>query len=170
MRIITATYSNGKVEEYLLYNKRHVNFGVGTEVFTLQLADATVLIHYSSGLDNNNIQINIPDIHIRTIDESSTWNPKVGEGCNFGFGSDTYPYTVRKVTAKTVWISADIYHVKPGENYYDGSPKACDFYPKNPPEEEWLKFTRRDDGRFRPIGSKIGCLGQGRIFQQDPSF
>ncbi len=98
--------------------------------------------------------------------------PAVGMGATAGYGSDSYPYTVIKISAngKTLVVQADNHKPAPGFDYY--SNQVYTYTPN--PEGETKTFTLRDNGRWVLKGeSKKGGLRLGlghRRYYQDPSF
>lgn len=102
---------------------------------------------------------------------NETYN--IGDGVTYSINGDNYPYTVRRVSAsgKTVWASEDEFKGKPGKNsLYQETEKEGVFIPKDLPEDKWVKFTRRQDGSFRKVGTNYVFLHAGRRFRLDPSF
>ncbi len=96
----------------------------------------------------------------------------VGDGVSYAIGGDAYPMTVRKISpsGKTVWCSQDNFLASQGENSYEVADKKGEFIPRDDPSEGWRKFTKRSDGKFRPVGDKYGYLFAGRCYHQDPHF
>jgi hypothetical protein len=96
---------------------------------------------------------------------------KPGDGATYSIGSDSYPYTIRAVSAsgKTVWATQDQFRAKPGANHpYQEGNRIGTFIPV---DGELRKFTfRRKSDLFRPVGSRCGSLFFGRSFKQDPHF
>ncbi len=92
----------------------------------------------------------------------------VGAGVSYCIGSDSYPYTVRRVSpsGKTLWATSERFVAGPG-NTYERAHKVGVFVP---PAEAEEAFTLRADGTYRPVGSKAGYLSEGRTFRQDPCF
>ena len=97
----------------------------------------------------------------------------VGDGASYGIGGDAYPLTVRKISpsGKTIWCSRDDFEATPGANSYEEARKVGTFIPMDEDKpENWMKFTKRQDGRFRQAGCKYASLGLGRCYRQDPHF
>lgn len=86
---------------------------------------------------------------------------QVGDGVTFSLGSDCYPMTVRRrtPTGKSLWASRDKVRAK-------GDRKL--FIPCNVHPREWVQFTLRDDGSYRPVGKDFGRLTPGRESHFDP--
>ena len=87
---------------------------------------------------------------------------KVGDGVSYGYGSDSYPYTVRRVSPSghKLWVSRD-------------RPFKGVFVPQDVPEKDWVCFTRRRDGQYREANKSYArqhALTKGREFYLDPSF
>lgn len=95
-----------------------------------------------------------------------------------GVGSDSYPYTIHKVSddKKVIWISADdhTWIRQPGtlpeseKGHYEFSNKH------SKDESKWMKFTLRKNGRYVLEGSPMKDgrsihIGH-RSYYQDPSF
>lgn len=95
----------------------------------------------------------------------------VGDGVAYNIGCDAYPGTIRRVSpsGKTLWVSRDRFRANGQSDFADFEKKGV-FVPQDVPESEWEKYTLRQDGRFRPAGSKCGWLSAGRRFAQDPHF
>lgn len=87
---------------------------------------------------------------------------KPGEGATYNLGTDQYPVTIRKVSASghAIWVSKDQVRANPGGSMV--------FIPVDRPEKDWDKFTRRDDGKYRPVGKNFGYLSPGRESYRDP--
>jgi len=100
-----------------------------------------------------------------------TWRPVVGEGVNYGINGDSYPGTVRRVSAsgKTVWVSCDgCRYINGGPYFMEGSARAL-FTPLHENEPEmWLRFSLRKDGWFTRSGSKWCVLRRGRNCKRNP--
>ena len=95
----------------------------------------------------------------------------VGDGVAYHIGCDSYPETIRRVSAggKTLWTSSDDFRGNGQSEYADFEKKGL-FVPRDVPESEWQKYTLRQDGKWRPKGSKCGYLTAGRVFARDPHF
>ena len=95
----------------------------------------------------------------------------VGDGVSYGINGDSYPMTVRKVSAsgKTVWCSRDSFRGN-GQNSYAEAEKQGVHIPQNEDPATWTKFTLRKDGTYRKSGCEHRVLSPGRKFEQDPHF
>jgi hypothetical protein len=98
---------------------------------------------------------------------TTTFTP--GDGAALWLGTDAYPMTVRKVSpsGKVVWASRDDFRAARG-NTYAVAEKVGLHIPRDVPPTEWVKFTLRADGRYRPAGHAGGSLAKGRTYRQDP--
>jgi hypothetical protein len=97
----------------------------------------------------------------------------VGDGVSYSINGDSYPCTVRKISpsGKTVWVSRDEFRGTPGANSYEVAEKVGVFIPRDADKPEtWKKFTKRQDGRFREVGTNYCYLSPGRSYSQDPHF
>lgn len=94
---------------------------------------------------------------------------EVGMGASMGYGADSYPYTIHKVSkdGKRVWASADKYKYNKEAGDYDYSNDNQN------DESQWLEFTLRKDDRFHQVGQSVKSsalhIGRRRYYQ-DPSF
>lgn len=154
---ITAVYGNKIDESYygeLIYKGSAITVGEGKckENFEYVLNDEqriTITVCRDSFDDP------MPEIGINQVMHDEQWVPKVGQGCHYGINGDSYPYTVRKVSAsgKTIWVSRDDYKVMDDSvGLYEG-PKRCWFEMLEVPEEEWECFKLKKDGCYRRAGT-----------------
>jgi hypothetical protein len=97
---------------------------------------------------------------------------QIGDGVNYGAGSDAYPATVIAVSAsgKTVTVQADSYR-RVDNNGYGGYQEYE--YERNT-EGATRKYTRRKNGRYieqgAPAHAGYAALRRGRRAYQDPHF
>ena len=95
--------------------------------------------------------------------------PEVGMGASRGYGSDSYPATIVKVSSsgKTLWIEEDDYTFNPKAGEHEDKY----IYSRRPGGRQF-KYTLRQDGMFREVGARRGgTLGIGfRRFYNDPCF
>jgi hypothetical protein len=107
-----------------------------------------------------------------TTNQTTATTPVVGMGATYGYGSDSYPYTVVRISpsGKTLWVKRDeVLHLTgsdmSGDSTYVTMPND------DAPEEQ---FTLRADGHWLPKGPRYArqrslTLGHRRYYQ-DPSF
>lgn len=98
---------------------------------------------------------------------------KAGDGASYNIGGDSYPVTIRKVSpaGKMIWASRDDFRASKKGNSFAQSDKIGVFKPLDVPESQWERYTLRQDGYWRPVGSRrCGYLSAGRSFRQDPHF
>lgn len=104
----------------------------------------------------------------------SNQTPVPGMGATKTVGSDSYPYTVHKVSAsgKTLWASADEHWVVQPCNPRDVVYEFTNSNETSP--GRWETFTLRKNGRWLPKGVDMHSTGAlhigNRSFYQDPSF
>ena len=93
---------------------------------------------------------------------------KVNDGVSFGYGADSYPGTVVKVTPTRVYVTEDGHFCIKAPS----SPGAHDgeyLFTQNRDTPK-LIFTVKKDGRVTPIGTSSCALSHGRKYYMDPSF
>jgi hypothetical protein len=89
--------------------------------------------------------------------------PKVGDGATICVGSDSYPATVVKVTAKTATIQDDTFTPAPGYDYY--SNQVYTYAPNVTGHRSIVRLTKRG---WRYLGTPV-YFGHRRAYR-DPSF
>jgi hypothetical protein len=98
--------------------------------------------------------------------------PIVGQGASYGYGADSYPATVAKVSAsgKTVWIRDDKFKRIKG-SFMTGD---AEFLYYDDPDAPLQKATLRKNGRYYFKGCSMrhgGSVYFGtRRYYQDPHF
>lgn len=102
-------------------------------------------------------------------------NYKAGDGAHYSINGDSTPVTVKKVShsGKTVWVSVNNFRAKPGQDYFkqDGNLEGLFTESENAADPStWVKFTLRDDDRFRQAKCRYISLHPGRKYRRDPSF
>jgi hypothetical protein len=99
--------------------------------------------------------------------------PKVGDLASFGYGADSYPYTVVAVSPSghQVTLQSRKAYACKGNNPFEGRQH---YMTVEDPNGALEVFTRRKDGRYRPRGSSYrGCPSVGfghATYYQDPHF
>jgi hypothetical protein len=88
-----------------------------------------------------------------------------GEGATYQIGTDQYPQTVLKVTAKTVTVREDRAVVESGSDFTGDA--VYSFSPN--PAGRVETFRLGNDGAVRGKG-RVGRLSPGRAAYRDPSF
>ena len=96
-------------------------------------------------------------------------HPEIGMGATLHVGSDSYPYTIQRISAsgKTLWASKDDFR-RTDKNGYGGLQEYeyTTVEDKNPG-----RFSLRRDGYWRPAGGNCTILSIGyRRAYRDPYF
>ncbi len=104
--------------------------------------------------------------------------PTKGMGASAGAGSDSYPYTVVKVSknGRKIWVTEDTATPTKDYDYYNNQEHTFETnWPEHNAEEECACYTLRKSGRWIAKGAGLNdtwlsiSLG-GRRKYRDPSF
>lgn len=99
--------------------------------------------------------------------------PEVGMGASHGYGSDSYPYTIVKVSPSGKKVTVQRDEVMVLEGTFTSAQMTYTTLPDPTAAEE--EFSLRSNGRWHRVGCPVGIREAGLIigtrrYYQDPSF
>ena len=98
--------------------------------------------------------------------------PRVGDLASFGYGGDSYPYTVIAVSPSGHKVTLQERKARRVDN--NGLSEDQRYITVENPKGGIMEFTRRKDGRYRPAGANFRNCPSVRFGQAikylDPSF
>ncbi len=98
---------------------------------------------------------------------------KLNDGVSFGYGADSYPGTVVRVTSVRVYVARDDYRCIKAPSAVGAHDGEYEFIQHK--DAPIITFTFKKSGRVTPVGESRGALRHGRRYYTggyyiDPCF